>query len=123
GAIFFKKVKITPIVKKKNKSETSILQKHFFSFSLLLSPIIIFSKFYILVINFLNSQIYGYTALYYDSSITGANTIFKILSRLFFPILVGLLIGSNYKPKIVRLVYIVFLLNITLSFLGGDRGG
>jgi len=98
-------------------------QKILFDFVILLAPIVVISEYYFLIVNYQNAQIYGYTALYYNDDVSGANVIFKIFSRLFLPVLIGMLIGSGYRTNIVRLVYILFGIDVILSLLVGDRGG
>ncbi|MBR7552550.1 O-antigen polysaccharide polymerase Wzy [Allobacillus sp. GCM10007491] len=77
-----------------------------------------------LIYSFLDLQIsltHGYHALYYSEyARTGINL--TILETLFFPCLVGLLIGSKYNKKVTFYVYIVFALFIIFSALSGDRG-
>lgn len=104
-------------------SKISDKQKMLFKFSILISPIVILSEFYYLFVNYLNAQTYGYTALYYNDEIVGTNVVIQILTRLFLPVLIGMLIGSGYSKKIVRFVYILFGINVVLSLLVGDRGG
>lgn len=93
-----------------------------FKFCLYISPIIIFSVFVTQFYNFQNAQQYGYTALYYGQGLSESNTVFKLLSRLFFPVLIGLLIGSGYKKKVMVNVYLIFGLNALASISIGDRG-
>lgn len=125
GAVIFKKrvtedskLNLPEII-----SNTSNRQKLYFKFAKILAPVVMFSEFYTLFVNYRNAQLFGYTALYYNPDVVGVNVIFKIISRLFFPVLVSLLIGSGYSKKTVKYIYIVFAANIGLSVLIGDRGG
>lgn len=93
------------------------------TFCKIMFPVVVFSKFYVLAINLINAREYGYTALYYNNDIEGANVIFKILGRLFFPVLLGLLFSSNYNKKTQKIVYATFAAQIILSIAIGDRGG
>ncbi|MGN9001509.1 O-antigen polysaccharide polymerase Wzy [Bariatricus sp. HCP28S3_C2] len=67
------------------------------------------------------SLIYGYGGLYYGANAT-TSTNYMILSQMFFTCLVGLLIGSGYRKKTLKLVYIIFAAYIILDLLTGDRG-
>ncbi|MBU5594397.1 O-antigen polysaccharide polymerase Wzy family protein [Amphibacillus sp. MSJ-3] len=104
------------------KGSISLEQNRLFNFAKIIAPVVIFAEFYSLFIDYRNAQIYGYTALYYNPEVVGAHVIFKIISRLFIPILVSLLLGSNYKKKVVRFVYVIFGINIFLNILIGNRG-
>lgn len=107
----------------KKKSINSFrLNKSIFKFCLFISPIVLISVGITQFNNYQNAQAFGYTALYYGEGLSESGTIFKILSRLFFPVLVGLLVGSNYNKNVVRIVYILFALNALISILIGDRG-
>ena len=61
---------------------------------------------------------FGYISLYYSGFSVGAP-----ISRAedyFFPVIVGLLIGSNYKK--MKPVYIIFSFYMILYMLAGERG-
>ena len=64
------------------------------------------------------SLTYGYVALYYSDF--QLSSIYSYAETLFFPVLVGILIGSNYKKK--RLVYLIFALYAGLYLMAGERG-
>ena len=69
-----------------------------------------------------NSE-YGYGASLYDTSNQYyRNNYIILLSYMFFPSLIGLLIGSEYKKKVVNFVYISFGIYSLLHIAGGDRG-
>ena len=64
---------------------------------------------------------YGYGRLYYGEYAASSFTIFD-LSHMFFPCLIGLLIGSRYEKKTVRIVYIIFFIYFVIDLMKGDRG-
>ncbi|NTQ65432.1 O-antigen polysaccharide polymerase Wzy [Enterococcus faecium] len=113
----------------KNKTRQKYVEKNtsmyqeIYVFSKFLFPIVIISDLYYRVSEAINAMHYGYTALYYNSSIPHINVVFMVLSRLTFPVLLGLLIGSKYNPKVVKVVYATFLVKILLHLISGDRGG
>lgn len=99
-------------------------RKYLYKFCGILCPLAAFSEYYYQIRNFLNAKVYGYTGLYYNTDVQSVNVIFQILARLFFPSLIGLLMGSNYENKSIRrLVYILFGIDVLLSMMVGDRGG
>jgi len=67
------------------------------------------------------ARTYGYKALYYGGMSTQSGYI-QILMYLFFPTLLCLLIGSNFKKKVTRAVIIIFLLYTIPAVMSGDRG-
>lgn len=68
------------------------------------------------------ARVYGYSALYYSEVAKKGATISTLLSRMFFPCLIGLLIGSKFNKKIQKIVYIIFLIYLIINLLSGDRG-
>lgn len=71
------------------------------------------------------TQIYSYHDLYYGSIASNPlldNFVVEIGKQLFFPVLLGILIGSRYSKKSRKFVYIIFILYAGISLLGGDRG-
>lgn len=67
------------------------------------------------------SYSYGYVALYYgENNIAGG--ILAQVEIFFFPVLVGLLLGSNYNKKTRRIVYAIFGLYMILYLMAGERG-
>lgn len=95
-----------------------------FKFCSVLCPFATFSEYYYQITNFINARVYGYTGLYYNAEVQSVNVIFQILARLFFPSIVGLLIGSKYEKKSIRLLaYTLFGIDVLLSMMVGDRGG
>lgn len=70
--------------------------------------------YYILVKNF------GYTAL--GTTVSASNTVLELLAHPFFPCLIGLLIGSRNKKKVVVFVFSVYAIYAIIATMGGDRG-
>ncbi|WP_336746784.1 O-antigen polysaccharide polymerase Wzy [Bacillus cereus] len=68
------------------------------------------------------ASIYGYNSLYYSDLASTDATFIGLLQRMFFPCLVGLLIGSKYNRKVQVVVYIIFSIYMFLNLLAGDRG-
>lgn len=60
----------------------------------------------------------GYSALYYSSFQIPA--ILDFAEKLFFPVVVGILVGSRYKK--IRVAYVIFALFVILYSLSGERG-
>ena len=85
--------------------------------SFLVVPLTFYRIFQALVISFTH----GYAALYYgDYNIAGG--WLTQVEYIFFPVLVGLLIGSNYAKSTRRNVYIIFGVYMILYFISGERG-
>lgn len=87
--------------------------------SIIVIPVVLYNTFYI----FQLSMRYGYSSLYNGEARnmlmgTGVN----ILSQLFFPCLLGLLIGSRYNKWVRLVVYVIFLIYAVIRLLCGDRG-
>ncbi|MFA2832068.1 O-antigen polysaccharide polymerase Wzy [Bacillus paranthracis] len=80
-------------------------------------PITMFNSIY----NLIFAQIHGYSAIYYSDDKINI-VIFNLIDKMFFPCLVGLLIGSNYQKKIRYFVYSVFSVYLMVNLLSGDRG-
>lgn len=70
----------------------------------------------IMTINY--SVKHGYVALYYSGF--RIPIIFEFAERLFFPVLVGILIGSQYRR--VKIVYAIFALFMISYCFAGERG-
>jgi len=83
----------------------------------IVAPLAIYQR----VKELLIAQTYGYKALYYGDLATQSGYI-QILLYLFFPALLCLLIGSNFKKRATRAVIIIFLLYAVLGAMSGDRG-
>lgn len=122
GAILCFKGKL--IINKKDKYDIEdnitlkIIFKVCFIISLVVIPITLYDTFKSLQI----AQIHGYRALYYSDYARTGGTIGDILSRMFFPCIVGMLIGSKFSKNIRLYTYISFSLYLVLNMLAGDRG-
>lgn len=117
GAIYSFK----PKNKKPNYKNSEITRKAIFYTAILLAIFVLPVTFYNSIYDLLYSQKHSYHALYYDDNKT--NIIFlNLIQRMFFPTLVGLLIGSKYKRNIRYFVYTVFILYLIINLLSGDRG-
>jgi hypothetical protein len=104
-----------------NSEDTKTL-KSIYYVSMIVGIIVIPISLYYSYSDFQISRIYGYKALYYsDFTVTGASFT-GLLSRMFFPCLVGLLIGSRYNKKVQLFVYGVFTIYFLLNLFSGDRG-
>ena len=113
----------SPATKPEQKSE-QVPNRFLLEFCLILCPFVSFAEFYYQGTNYLNAQAFGYTALYYDQNVQSVNVVFQILARLFFPCIIGMLIGSEYKKKsIMCLAYSLFAVDVLMSLMVGDRGG
>lgn len=92
-----------------------------FKVSKILGIIVIPLTFYRIILAIIVRYSYGYLALYYgDNNLAGG--ILTQVETLFFPVIVGLLLGSNYKKRVRQNVYFVFLLYMVLYLLAGERG-
>ena len=96
--------------------------RHLYVFCKLLLPIAVLCRFYMLLVNFKNAHMYGYTALYYDAFVQHVNVLVAILARQFFPAIIGLLVGCQFK-KHIKLAYLLVVTNLILGLGVGDRGG
>ena len=81
------------------------------------------TTFYSLFRTILVNQVFGYGATLYNADVVASQiNIILLLRMLFFPSLVGLLVGSNFDIKVRRFVYILFTAFSLVSLLAGDRG-
>ena len=96
--------------------------QYLYQFCKILLPLAVICRFYMLLVDSKNAHTYGYTALYYDASVQHVNVIVAILARQFFPAIIGLLIGCQFK-KHIRLAYVLIIINVLLGLSVGDRGG
>ncbi|CEP97206.1 Uncharacterised protein [[Clostridium] sordellii] len=64
---------------------------------------------------------YGYTSLYYGGH-TSMNVLLKYISYLFFPSMIGYLVGSKFSKKSFYLVCTIFSVYMMINLLAGDRG-
>lgn len=124
AVISSKKIKIRPRGRKPSVDEnnkSAILKSIYYS-SLLLGLIIIPNTLFQAYSDFQTAMVHGYKSLYYSEFANTDATIFALLRRMFFPCLVGLLIGSRYNKKVKISVYIIFSIYLMLNLLSGDRG-
>ncbi|MDT9337253.1 O-antigen polysaccharide polymerase Wzy [Clostridium perfringens] len=103
---------------KENLGELKIIYYTCLILSIIIIPYILYSSFKDLSI----AMIYGYKSLYYGDQIDYGASVMGLLSRMFFPCLVGLLIGSKYDKKVQRAVYLIFSFYLIINLLSGDRG-
>ncbi|MEN3004733.1 O-antigen polysaccharide polymerase Wzy [Dehalobacterium formicoaceticum] len=121
GAILFagkSSVKTKTIVStEKAYKDRELLYKCGCIVTTIVAPIAIYQR----VKELLIAQTFGYKALYYGDLATQSGYI-QILLYLFFPALLCLLIGSNFKKTVTRTVIIIFLIYAALGAMSGDRG-
>ncbi len=67
------------------------------------------------------AMLFGYNAVYYGNMSTQSGYV-QILVFLFFPGLVALLVGSNFRKRVVRLAVVIFGIYAALGIASGDRG-
>lgn len=114
----------------KNKNPSEILaerviyfeKKSLFLASKISALFLIPMEFYYTIRNYIQAKNYGYGSLYYGDLANQGSKIIAILDYAFFPCLVGLLIGGNYKKNVKRFVYFVFFIYMGFNLLSGDRG-
>jgi len=124
GAVFCYKPK-----KHTEKSENNLsfsidaqqTSKIIFNICLILSFIVIPITFYNSIDDLIYARNHGYQALYYDEN-RSSFAMFRLLQYMFFPCLVGLLVGSKYKRNVRYLVYTIFLVYLVINLLAGERG-
>lgn len=121
GAILFSgksSVKTTNVVStKKAQQDRELLYICGCVVTTIVVPLAIYQR----VKELLIAQTYGYKALYYGDLATQSGYM-QILLFLFFPALLCLLIGSNFKKRVTRAVIIIFLIYAALGVMSGDRG-
>lgn len=105
-----------------NEQKTGIARLAIYKTSSFLSFIVIPVTFYNVIYKLMISMTYGYRDFYYNDEVVTNIVAFNLIDNMFFPCLIGLLIGSCYKKKIKRIVYITFALYMAISILAGDRG-
>lgn len=112
--IDFGSVLFSEEVSRRDESIRTILYK----FSLILGIVVIPMTFVRVIMVLIQSANYGYLSLYYSSFSTGS-----LLARAedyFFPVLVGILIGSRYEK--VKVVYSIYAAFVILYMFAGERG-
>lgn len=104
------------------KNEDSKTLKAIYYSCLIMGVIVIPIALYYVYSDFLIARVYGYAALYYSEYARTSATFPMLLSMMFFPCLVGLLIGSKYNRKVQKSVYTIFLMYLIIDLISGDRG-
>lgn len=100
---------------------SNITREAIYKVSIIISMVVIPITFYNIITDLIYAQSYGYKALHYDEN-RYIYPVFGLIQYLFFPTLVGLLIGSGYKKKVMLIVYIIFGLYLVINLFYGDRG-
>lgn len=96
--------------------------KSIYTFSMLIAFFSIPIQFYVSINDLQTSLSSGYGSLYYSNNLSEGPLIISLLTRMFFPSLLGLLIGSRFKRNIRTFVYIVFAIYMGINLFAGDRG-
>lgn len=104
--------------KKEDRSSLNAIYISCFILSIIVIPVTLNNAF----TDFQIAKQHGYIALYYSEFARTSATISGLLSIMFFPCLIGLLIGSKYNKKIMYFVYTVFAIYMIFYLLSGDRG-
>lgn len=102
------------------KEDTKTLKAIYYS-SLMVGCIVIPVTLYNAFQDLKIARNYGYSALYYSEFAQQGGTVSGLLVMLFFPCLIGLLIGSKYNKKVTKVVYIIFGVYLIINLLCGDR--
>lgn len=100
----------------------SVMLKSIFNSSLLIGIVVIPATLYFAYSDLQIALVHGYKSLYYSEFANNGASFLGLLTRMFFPCLVGLLIGSKYNKKVRVSVYIIFSIYLMLNLLSGDRG-
>lgn len=103
------------------QGDSEMLKSIYFS-SLFIGIVVIPITLYFAYSDLQIASTHGYKALYYSEFANKDATFLGLLTRMFFPCLVGLLIGSKFSKKVRVSVYIVFSIYLMLNLLSGDRG-
>lgn len=88
------------------------------SIGLISIPLQLFMSFQ----DFRIALMHGYKALYYSEFASAGASLYSVFLFMFFPCLLGLLIGSKFNKKIRIFVYFVFGIYALLNLFSGDRG-
>ncbi|MFE4425939.1 O-antigen polysaccharide polymerase Wzy [Peribacillus butanolivorans] len=124
GAIFCNKPKSK---QKRTLSNTNVLfddrsLNSIYDVCLMLSFFVIPITFYNSFYNLSVALRFGYSSLYYGDYANSGITPFVLISMMFFPCLVGLLLGSKYNKNVKFIVYFTFAVYVLLGIITGDRG-
>lgn len=128
GAVFSykKRIKIRSRVREYQQefaqNDNSATLKAIYYSCLIIGLVVIPLTIYYAYSDFQIAKVYGYKALYYSEFAATGATFLGLLTRMFFPCLVGLLIGSRYSKKVKISVYLIFSIYLLINLLSGDRG-
>lgn len=120
GALIGYKNKINILCTNK-KGDSEQESKILYRVCVLLSIIVVPITYYIAYQNYIIANSGGYGAIYYGEGINRSSTLI-LISKMFFPCLLGILIGSNYSSLNRKIVYSIYIIYIIISALAGDRG-
>lgn len=107
--------------KNRTRSSLDMERRVLFKFSCILALIVIPLTFFRISQAVIISFLYGYLALYYGDVNISSGVLVQV-EYLFFPVLVGLLLGSGYNKTIRKIVYTIFFLYMVFYLLAGERG-
>lgn len=81
------------------------------------------ASFYQIIRNYVINALYGYGAALYNADVVASQSNLLILLKLmYFPSLVGMMVGSNFRRRTRVICYVNFMLFAILSAMAGDRG-
>ena len=73
--------------------------------------------------NIFINRVYGYGAALYNAEVTATqNNLILLLRLMYIPSIIGLLITSRYRKKVVVICYVNFAVFFLLGLFAGDRG-
>ncbi|MGP4060978.1 O-antigen polysaccharide polymerase Wzy [Halobacillus sp. H74] len=110
------------LVRKLYKNNDTTIIKTIFISALIIGIVVIPITLYYAYNDLQIASSQGYKSLYYSEFSNNEATVLGLLTRMFFPCLVGLLIGSKFNKKVRISVYIIFFIYLLLHLLAGDRG-
>lgn len=120
--VFIKKIRTNNFDHNKLSIPNDKYLSSIYNLSFVLCFVVLPITFYNLINQFITAQISGYYSLYYGDDVQKSGSILTI-GQMFFVCLLGLLIGSRYKKKVVYAVYIIFAFYLLIDLASGDRGG
>ncbi|MCM3511378.1 O-antigen polysaccharide polymerase Wzy [Carnobacterium inhibens] len=122
GALFNLLVNKKGLMEYTKREDNNIMQRAIFYVSIIFGlvsiPITIMQAYN----DWQLSSLYGYSSLYNSNTINQSSSIISLFIFMFFPSLLGLLIGSGYDKKVKMIVYSIFIIYFIFNFLAGDRG-
>ncbi|MFQ6791394.1 MAG: O-antigen polymerase [Thomasclavelia sp.] len=118
GIIFILSLFKKEIMNKKINLNSELNLNLIYKMSVILGFFVIPLTFIKIIITIRYAFSYGYGALYYgDFSLPN---VFYYIETFFFPVLIGILIGSKYKKR--KIVYWMFGVYVFMYLLAGERG-